>query len=277
VLSPILFNVYAEYIIKRSLQNREEEININGTIINNIRYADDTVILAEIVEQLQTLMKTLNKQSEEMGLTINKRKTKAMVFSKTVNPVQLNIIVGNDSYIYIGREINSALDHSKEIRRRREISRSVFMGMRKILCNVKISKQIRLRTLRCCIWSILYGCETWTLKKKDVKLLQSFEMCLYRRMQRISWTQRIRNEEVLNRMETLPELINIIKTRKTTYLGHLMRHEEYSMLQIMLQGKVEGKRNVGRKGNHGYKILKTGLDKVLLFYSIWRKTEKNSL
>jgi hypothetical protein len=60
------------------------------------------------------------------------------------------------------------------------------------------------------------------LKKRDVKLLQSFEMWLYRRMQRISWTQRIGNEEVLNRMETLPELINIIKTRETTYLGHLM-------------------------------------------------------
>jgi hypothetical protein len=60
------------------------------------------------------------------------------------------------------------------------------------------------------------------LKKKDEKLLPSFEMWLYRRMQRISWTQRIRNEEVLNRMETLPELINTIKTRKITYLGHLM-------------------------------------------------------
>jgi hypothetical protein len=67
-------------------------------------------------------------------------------------------------------------------------------------------------------------------------------------MQRISWTQRIRNEEVLNRMETFPELINTFKTRKTTYMGHLMRHEEYRMLQIMLQGKTEGKRNVGRKG-----------------------------
>jgi hypothetical protein len=66
-------------------------------------------------------------------------------------------------------------------------------------------------------------------------------------MQRISWTQRIRNEEVLNRMETLPEMINNIKTSKVTYLGHLMRHEEYSMLQIMLQGKTEGKRNIGRK------------------------------
>jgi hypothetical protein len=66
-------------------------------------------------------------------------------------------------------------------------------------------------------------------------------------MQRISWTQRLRNEEVLNRMETLPELINTIKTRKTTYFGHLMQREEYSKLQIMLQGKTEGKRNVSRK------------------------------
>jgi hypothetical protein len=134
-------------------------------------------------------MEILNKESEEMGLTINKRKMKTMVFSKTLNPVQLNIIVGNARienvnsfiyiYVYLGREMNSALDRSKEIRRRIEIASSGFMGMRKILCNVKISKQIRLRTLRCYIWSILlYGCETWTLKKKDVKILQSFEMWL---------------------------------------------------------------------------------------------------
>jgi len=96
------------------------------------------------------------------------------------------------------------------------------MGMSKILCNVKISKQIRLRTLRCYIWSILlYGCENWMFKKKDEKLLQSFEMLLYKIMQRISWTQRIRNEEVLNRMETLPELMNSIKTNKKIIFGPL--------------------------------------------------------
>jgi hypothetical protein len=113
--------------------------------------------------------------------------------------------------------MSSALNNSKDIRRRIEISRSGFIGMQKVLCNVKISKQIRLRTLRCYIRSILlYGCEFWTLKKKDVKLLQSLENWLYRRMQRMSWTQKIRNEDVLNRMETLSELTNTIKTRKTT-------------------------------------------------------------
>jgi hypothetical protein len=94
-------------------------------------------------------------------------------------------------------------------------------------------------------------------------------------MQRLSWTQRKRNEEVLNRMGTLREFINTIKTRKK--LGHLMRHEQYNMLQIMLQGKIEGKRTLVGKGNHGYKILKNGLDKMLLLCSIWRKTEKNLL
>jgi hypothetical protein len=58
-------------------------------------------------------------------------------------------------------------------------------------------------------------------KKKDEKLLQSFEMLLYKIMQRISWTQRIRNEEVLNRMETLPELMNSIKTNKKIIFGPL--------------------------------------------------------
>ena len=66
-------------------------------------------------------------------------------------------------------------------------------------------------------------------------------------MWRISWTDRIRNEEVLRRLGKERELIKTIKKRKLEYLGHIMRGEKYRLLRLILEGKVKGKRSVGRR------------------------------
>lgn len=255
LLSPLLFNVYAEHIIKTSLEERSEGARVNGVVINNIRYADDTVVLAESEEHLQTLMNVLAVSSARMGLEINALKTRTLVFDRNPN-VQNNVGITIDntkiqnvnSYIYLGREVNSQLDHTKEIRRRIEIARTGFVNMRKFLCHPNLNTKVRLRTLKCYVWSLLlYGCETWTLKKEDLKRLQAFEMWLYRRMLRISWTSRTTNMEVLGKMNTQPLLVQTIKMRKTAYLGHLMRHTEYEQLQLILEGKIDGRRGLGRK------------------------------
>lgn len=254
LLSPLLFNVYAEYIIRSSLQNRSEGAKINGVIINNIRYADDTVVIAETEEQLQSLMSVLTEESNRAGLEVNAAKTKTMVFTRKANQHNTSININGQnlesvqSYIYLGREMNKTLDHSREIRRRIEIARSGFTKMRSLLCHPKLAITIRLRTLKCYIWSLLlYGCETWTLKQDDIKKIEAFEIWLYRRMLKISWTSRTTNETVLNRMNTRPHLASTIKIRKTSYLGHVMRHKEYEQIQLILEGKIDGKRGIGRK------------------------------
>ncbi|KAI5717477.1 hypothetical protein M8J77_006922 [Diaphorina citri] len=73
-------------------------------------------------------------------------------------------------------------------------------------------------------------------------------MWLYRRIQRISWTEHIENEEVLRRMKKPRELMNMIKIRKLQYLGNIMRNEtKYSLLQLIIQGKIDGRRGPGRR------------------------------
>ena len=274
VLSPLLFNVYAEHIIKSSLHERPEGAKINGITINNIRYADDTVVLAENEEQLQTLMNTLAEESANMGLEINPEKTKTMIFSREHQAqYNTNIAVGGiilqnvQKYTYLGREVNSQADHSKEIRRRIEIARNGFVNMKKVLCHPKISLVIRLRTLKCYVWSLLlYNCETWTLKQDDIQKLKSFEMWTYRRMLRISWITRTSNETVLERMNTRPQLVQTVKIRKTAYLGHIMRHKEFEQLQLIIEGKIDGRRGVGRKKKSWLRNIKE-----------WTKTAGNQL
>lgn len=95
-----------------------------------------------------------------------------------------------------------------------------------------------MRMIRCYIFStLLYGSEGWTLDATTEKKLDAFEMYLYRRMLRISWVQRITNLEVLERMEKSKELMLIVKEKKTTYTGHIMRSERYELLRLIIDGK----------------------------------------
>jgi hypothetical protein len=74
------------------------------------------------------------------------------------------------------------------------------------------------------IWSIvLYGAETWTLWKVGQKCLESFEMCCWRRMEKISWTDRVRNEEVLHGVKEERNILHTVKRRNANWIGHISR------------------------------------------------------
>lgn len=120
--------------------------------------------------------------------------------------------------------------------------------MKNAFCSRDISLNTKMRLLRCYVFStLLYGMEAWTLKKKDMNRLEAFEMWAYRRILRISWVSRITNQEVLRRMGKEKELIKTIKRRKLQYLGHVIRGVNYNILQIILEGKICGKRMRGRR------------------------------
>ena len=121
--------------------------------------------------------------------------------------------------------------------------------MIKILCGHELTMCLRMRILRCYVFSVLmYGVESWTLSEAALKKLEAFEMWCYRRMLRISWTDKVRNETVLQRMKKEKEVLRTIKVRKLAYFAHVMRHpEKYNMLHLIIQGKIVGKRSIGRR------------------------------
>lgn len=255
ILSPLLFNLYSEAIFKESMEEEEAGIIINGETINNLRYADDTVLLASNLENLQHLLQKLNNQCTEYGLKINLNKTKWMVVTKTLeNQNQANVTIANtiiervQAYKYLGTWLEQSGDQTKEIKTRVEIARATFMKMKDVFCSRDLTIGLRMRMLRCYVFSILlYGVEAWTLKKTHIDKLQAFEMWCYRRMWRISWKDKITNVEVLVKMQKECEIINTIKKRKLEYLGHIMRGSKYTLLRLIMQGKIKGRRNVGRR------------------------------
>jgi hypothetical protein len=86
-----------------------------------------------------------------------------------------------------------------------------------------ITKEISENDLRRHVGIALYGVETWTLSKVDQKYLESFEMLCWRRMEKISWTDHVRNKEVLHRVNEERNIVHTIKRRKSNWIGHILR------------------------------------------------------
>ena len=119
--------------------------------------------------------------------------------------------------------------------------------MSKVLKSKKIALNTRKLILQCYIWSKLqYGVETWTIVESMAKRLSAFEMWYYRRMLRISWTEKVSNEEVLERAKIKKRLYNIIQTKKLQYFGHIIRQNGDTLQCTVLDGKVNGSRGRGR-------------------------------
>ena len=116
----------------------------------------------------------------------------------------------------------------------------------RMLLTKSLNQTLKKRLAKSLVWSVLlYGSEAWTLKKDDIRRLESFEMWVWRRMEKISWTERVRNEEVLRRVGEERTLINTIWRRKARWTGHVIRSE--GLLRTVIEGRAEGKRPRGRK------------------------------
>jgi hypothetical protein len=106
---------------------------------------------------------------------------------------------------------------------------------------------LRKKLVKCHIWSIaLYGAETGTFRTVDQKHLESFEMWWWRRMEKISWTDHVRNEEVLLRVKEQGNILHEIRKRKANWIGHILRKN--CLLQRVIKGKIKGGIDVTERG-----------------------------
>ena len=178
---------------------------MGGTNYNNLRYADDTALLAGT---------EINEVGQQIGMGINIKKTKAMVVSKKPNSPKINIAINGQhieqvtSYMYLGNLITEDGRSEKVIKRRIMIAQTTFTNMRTLLSCRGINLNTILRAINCYIWpTLFYGAETWTITKYLLSRLYTFEMWVYRRVWKISWIENITNEEILRRMETGREIV----------------------------------------------------------------------
>jgi len=225
---------------------------IGGRNLNNLRYADDTALIAESSEELQVLLDKVVEESRKMGLSLNCKKTECMVITKKKIVPRCEIIVENNlitqvkKFNYLGSVVTEDGRCDTEVRRRIGMAKDAFQKMKSILRNTKINMPTKIRVLECYVIPILsYASECWTISTSMEKRLEATESWFYRRMQKISWTDHVSNAEVFTRAGTQRSLLKNIRKRQAEFLGHIMRKQQLETM--LITGKIEGTRSRGRQ------------------------------
>jgi hypothetical protein len=248
-LSPLLFNIYIEEVIKSAMDEVEEGVKVGGKLIKALRFADDQAMVADSWEGLQKMIDKLNKISIEYGMKINIKKTKVMRIGKKQGDDWVITISGAplekvSEFSYLGSLITEDAKCHKEIRRRIAMGKEAFVKRRELMRG-SLNRDLKKRMVKTLIWSVvLYGSESWTLRKEDIKKLEAFEMWIWRRMERVSWTAMKTNEEVLSMVGERRRLLDNIRERQKKWVGHIMRGD--SLVLTIMEGQMEGKRTRGR-------------------------------
>ena len=166
ILSPCLFNLYSEYIMRNAgLDEAQAGIKIAGRNINNLRYADDTNLMAES-EELKSLLMKVKEESEKVGLQLNIQKTKIMASSPIIL-WQIEVETLAD-FILGGSKITADGDCSHEIKRRLLLGRKVMTNLDNILKSRDTTLPTKVRLVKAMIFPVvMYGCESWTIKKAE--------------------------------------------------------------------------------------------------------------
>jgi len=142
--------------------------------------------------------------------------------------------------------ITSDGKHDREIKRRIGMAKSKFFQLGAILRD-NINSHLKYKIVKCYVCPVLmYGCETWTLKKKEIRSLEAFEMWIHRKMNRIKWTDKISNEDLLRMLNRERDLVKEIAKRKVKYAGHIFRGSGGERSQLITEGFIAGKRSRGR-------------------------------
>ena len=259
ILSPYLFNLYGEIIMRNAgLYDNNIGIKVHGRAINNLRYADDTTLIAETKEDLGELIRNVKKASKEAGLLLNLKKTEVMTTAELNNvEVDGESIEVVQEFNFLGCTLTRTSDHTKEIRRRLMLGRKAMTNLTTIMKDKNITLNTKIRITEALVFPVVtYGSETWVIRKAEMKKIEAFELWVWRRLLRVPWTSRRTNEWVLGQIKTERSLLNTIRKRQLTYYGHINRADN-SLEKLIMQGKIEGKRGRGRPATKWFDNIKT--------------------
>lgn len=275
ILSPILFNIYGEYIVRKTCDGWDGGITVGGCKISNLRYADDTTLLAASEIEMSKFLDRMERISKDLGLAINRSKTKVMIVDRTGRlelSGTLNLEV-TDNFVYLGSNISNNGSCEPEIRRRIGMAKGAMSQLDKIWKDKNISMNTKSNLVRTLVFSIfIYGAETWTIKKADRNRIDAFEMWCWRRMLGIPWTARRTNLSILAQLKIRTRLSTICMRRILEYFGHIARKDSDNLEKLMVTGKVEGKRLRYALDTTVHDALHSAADR-----NRWRCTIKNNL
>ena len=248
ILSSCLFKLYAEYIMRNTgLDEAQAGIKIAGRNLNNLRCADETTLMAES-EELKNLLMKVKEESEKVGLKLNVQKTKIMASSPNTSwQIDGKTVETMTDFIFLGSKITADGDCSHEIKRCLLLGRKLMMNLDSIFKSRDITLPTKVRLAKALVFPVvMYGCESWTMKKAEHRRIDAFELWCWRRLLRVPWTARRSNQSILKELSPGCSLEGLMLKLKLQYLSHLMQRTD-SLEKTPMLGKIEGGRKRGRQ------------------------------
>ena len=195
-MSPCLFNIYEDYIMQNAgLDESQVGLKIARKNINKLRYADDTILLAESKEELKSLFLKVKEETEKTGLKLNIQKTKIMA-SGSITSWQMDgeTMETVTDFIFLGSKITADGDCSHEIKRCLLLGRKAMTNLDSILKSRDITLLTKVHIVKTMVFPVvMYGCESWTIKKAECRRINAFELWCWRRLLRVLRTARRSN------------------------------------------------------------------------------------
>ena len=181
------------------LDEAQAGIKTAGRNINNLRYADDTTLMAESEEQLKRLLIKVKEESEKVGLKLNIQKTKIMASGPIISwEIDGETVETVSDFIFLGSKITADGDCSHEIKRRLLLGRQVMSNLDRIFKSRDITLPTNVHLVKAMVFPVfMYGCESWTVKKAEGRRIDAFELWCWRRLLRVPWTSRRSNQSIL--------------------------------------------------------------------------------
>ena len=206
------------------LDEAQAGIKIASRNINNLKYADDTTFMAESEEELKSLLMKMKEESEKVGLKFSIQKTKIMA-SVPITSWQIDGETGEivSDFNFGGSKITADGDCSHEIKRCLLLGRKVMSNLDSIFKSRDIILPTKICLVKAIVFPVvMYGCDSWTVKKAELRRIDAFELWCWRRLWRVPWTARRSNQSILKEISPGCSLEGLMLRLKLQYFGHLM-------------------------------------------------------
>ena len=207
------------------LDKAQAGITISRRNINDLRYAADTTLRAESEEEQKSLLMKVKDESEKVGLKLNIQKTKIMA-SGPITSWQIDRETVRD-FTFGGSKITADGNCSHEIKRHLLLGRKVVTNLDSLLKNRDITLPTKFHLVKATVLPVvMYGCESWTIKKAECGRIDAFELWCWRRLLRVPWTARRCNQSILKEISPGYSLEELMLKLKLQYFGHPMQRTD---------------------------------------------------
>ena len=198
--------------------------------------------MVESEEELKSLLMKVKEESEKVGLKLNILKMKIMASSPITSwQIDGETVETVADFIFLGSKITADGDCSHEIQRRLLLGRKVMTNLDSILKSRDITLSTKVRLVKAMVFPVvMYGCESWTVKKAECQRIDAFEVWCWRRLLRIPWSARRFNQSILKEISPGISLEGMMLKLKLRYFVHLMRRVESLEKTLMLEGEDRG-------------------------------------